>query len=871
MKPTLFPAGETAFTSNGLGRLSPIMCRVTHERNGQFDLEMDIRIDDKHFADLAEEKIIYAPFDNTGVCQPFDIYKITKAMEGVVTVYANHVYYRTVKTTVMPCSALSCAASMQAVENSVVGDEMFELTTDMTTQGRFEVNKPQPMRNILFGQRGSLLDVYGGEFVFDHFRIHLSSAAGSEKNVTLRYGKNLTKLKKTTDASNVWTGIVPYWIGSEGTDQELVTLPEEVIYANTVTNHPYKMVIPVDLSSRFSEKPSVEALRAAATQYVNSNVKTAIPSSMDVSFIQLWETEEYKNIANLERVSLCDTISIEHAQLGVSVKAKITKTVYDVINERYESMTIGDVRAGLGATIEAAANAVEEKAVSKTALQAALEAATKLINGGLGGHVVNNTDDNGHPNEILVMDQPDKAAAVNVIRVNKNGIGFSQNGYAGPFNSAWTIDGRFVADYITAGTLNAAIIKAGILTDSAGKNFWDMTTGEFSLSANSTVGGRTVSNIATSAASSAVNGQTQQSIFNKLTNNGQTQGIYLKNGKVYLNFTYAEGGTLKLGSANNGNGILEIYDANDVKIGEWKNDGLTQTKEMRMWKTVPSGMSVVTEDCKMHQNESIIRWMLGSKYAGFIGTQYWPYGYDGTLSEDDLCLNVLGGNHLSLGLACNSSGSAVDTGGTFKGEIEVIDISYNDNLRSGVTVSINEPIHLHSDGIVCYGGGFYNSSWNKTSGAGFYFESGNSEIAVVRGKDVKINAYNGKAYYNDVEIATESSSSIRYKHDIKPIEEDTDLDPHRLLDLRVVQFKWNNDHPLQHEDMRERTVPGIIAEDVEEIYPSAVIHKDGKVESWDERRLIPGMLALIQEQDKKIQLLEERLATIERAWKEMRC
>jgi hypothetical protein len=119
-----------------------------------------------------------------------------------------------------------------------------------------------------------------------------------------------------------------------------------------------------------------------------------------------------------------------------------------------------------------------------------------------------------------------------------------------------------------------------------------------------------------------------------------------------------------------------------------------------------------------------------------------------------------------------------------------------------------------------------------------------------------------KAYYNGTEIAKVSSSSRRYKHSIASLS--ADLDPHKLLDLPIVQFEWNDDHPLQYDDMRGQTIPGIIAEDVEEIYPAATIHDaEGRVESWDERRLIPGMLALIQEQDKKIKELEARLAKIE--------
>ena len=123
---------------------------------------------------------------------------------------------------------------------------------------------------------------------------------------------------------------------------------------------------------------------------------------------------------------------------------------------------------------------------------------------------------------------------------------------------------------------------------------------------------------------------------------------------------------------------------------------------------------------------------------------------------------------------------------------------------------------------------------------------------------------NSSFLYKNTPVALQSSSSRRYKHSIRPIESEA-LDPHKLLDLPIVQFEWNENHPLQYEDMRGQTIPGIIAEDVEEIYPAATIHDtEGRVESWDERRLIPGMLALIQEQDKKIKELEARLARLEK-------
>lgn len=71
---------------------------------------------------------------------------------------------------------------------------------------------------------------------------------------------------------------------------------------------------------------------------------------------------------------------------------------------------------------------------------------------------------------------------------------------------------------------------------------------------------------------------TQLEIFNRLTNNGAAQGVFLKDGKLYLNFSYAQGGTLKLGGVNNGNGQAEVYDSSGNKIGSWNKDGFNLQK-----------------------------------------------------------------------------------------------------------------------------------------------------------------------------------------------------------------------------------------------------------------------------------------------------
>ena len=140
----------------------------------------------------------------------------------------------------------------------------------------------------------------------------------------------------------------------------------------------------------------------------------------------------------------------------------------------------------------------------------------------------------------------------------------------------------FVADCITTGTLIAGIIKAGILSDAAGVNFWNMDTGEFSLSANATIGGSTVQSIAQGAANTAVSAQTQEDIFNKLTNNGAAQGISLNGGQLYINGEYVSTENLmvnRIFSKNGGSGRwVELDGISSIRL-EFSNGAYIEMKD----------------------------------------------------------------------------------------------------------------------------------------------------------------------------------------------------------------------------------------------------------------------------------------------------
>ena len=473
MIPILYPGNETQFNKNGLGPLADaISCVVEEERNGQYELHMTYPVTGVHYADLQETRIILAkPFDG-GTAQPFIIYKISRPMDGIVTVDAEHISYRLNGTVVMPFSSSGIISLFSTdLPGHIVGTNPFTFQTDITSAQGYSIDLPREVRGMMGGEENSLLQKYGGEWEFNGFNCYLHAARGSDNNVTLRYGKNITDINSVIDMTSVYTGIVPYWTN----ENETVTLTEKVVMSSHASDYPFNIVKTVDFSSDFETAPTETQLRNAATAYVNNNEGWKLKNNIEVSFVALWETEQYKNIAPLERVKLCDLVTVIYEPLGVNFKTKVIATEYNVLTEKYNKITLGEQSFTLGAIIEESVTESEVQTTSR--MRNAIERATKLIQGGLGGHVVFSTNADGEPEEILIMDTDDIGTATNVIRMNLAGIGFSDSGYMGPFDTAWTIDGHFVADFIDTGTLNADLIKAGILQDAGGNTTFNLATG----------------------------------------------------------------------------------------------------------------------------------------------------------------------------------------------------------------------------------------------------------------------------------------------------------------------------------------------------------------------------------------------------------
>lgn len=490
MIPVLYPPNATDFSTFGLGVLTDtISCEVTEERNGVFECLLKYPVSGQHYGLITKECIIKAKPNDTAADQAFRIYRITKPLNGIVTIYGQHISYDLANVPVLPFSTESRSPQL-ILSQLLSGDTRFTGWTDYSYAKAFSVTQPKSVRACLGGTEGSMLSQWHGEFEWDNFTVKFHSHRGQKTGVVIEYGKNLTALEQDEDNSGVYTALLPYAVYTpEGTDTEtVVTLPEVTLPIVTSEIVRAKTLI-MDFSDQFDGVVTEEALRAKANSYIKANPLGATIPTVKVSFEPLWKQPEYS--ALLERVNLCDTVTIRHSLLGVSASAMVIETVYDTLAERYKSISLGQSKSSMITTISEVQSTVDkvESTVGRfpKLLQTAIGKATGLITGQSGGYVVIHTaEENGQPYELLILDAPSIDDAVNVWRWNVGGLGFSHNGYNGPYETAITADGQIVADFITSGSLVANIIKAGVIQSQDGSSWWDLESGEVVLHAYAT-------------------------------------------------------------------------------------------------------------------------------------------------------------------------------------------------------------------------------------------------------------------------------------------------------------------------------------------------------------------------------------------------
>lgn len=492
MIPVLYKADATEFETFGIGALSECtLCEVTEERNGAFECTLKYPVTGRLFAELKNERLIKAKPNDTSKEQLFRIYRITTPINGIVTIYAQHISYdlSNIAELMWSSAKISPSLAMSRLFTKTATTHNFKCSTDFSSGKPFSVSKPKSVRACLGGSEGSILDLWGGEYEWDNFNVILHSKRGKDNGVVIEYGKNLTDMEQDNDFTDVYTDLLPYAVFSDENTEKVITLSEVTL---PIVDNPLRnKTLIKDLTEFFDDKASINenSLRTKAQSYIKANPLGVETPTLTVAFEPLWKQPEYSAI--LERVSLCDTVTIRHSALGITAKSKVIKTVYDSLAEKYVSITLGTAKSNFVNTvgdIKTELSEVKNKTENFPLLiNTAVKNATSLITGQNGGYVVINTNSvSGQPYELLILDAPTIESAVNVWRWNVGGLGFSKNGYNGPYETAITSDGQIVADFITSGTLTANIIKAGVISSFDNSSWWDLESGEVHLKAYAT-------------------------------------------------------------------------------------------------------------------------------------------------------------------------------------------------------------------------------------------------------------------------------------------------------------------------------------------------------------------------------------------------
>lgn len=470
-------------------------CQCTEERNGVFELEFQYPMLGRYAADLIIDRYVKAKPNASAANQFFHIRKVSKPINGMFTVSCEHISYALSGYPVPTVSASGNAqvainAILTAAKNQLGKDTGFSVaTTDITLSSSIALTNVSA-RAALGGVSGSVLDVYGGEYEFDNYTIRLHKARGKDRGVRIAYGRNMTELKCDIDMDSAYTGIYGY------VKNDKVDLHSYKAVTNSSGINAKTLIR--DFSSDFSGGDSEitqSGLDSAVAAYAAANDINSPTVSMTVSFVDLSQSPEYASFSALESVSLCDTVQIYHKDLNINIKAKVIKTVYDVLRERYTSIDLGSPRANFADVIKQTVNEAKDLrgqlVLAKSDLTAAYEKAiadaTAAITGNSGGYVRLNPSQN--PQEILIMDTPNISTAKNIWRFNLSGFGHSSGGYSGSYKTAITQDGHIVADFIDTGTLTANIIKAGIMQSANGEFSFNLESGHIEASDINITGG----------------------------------------------------------------------------------------------------------------------------------------------------------------------------------------------------------------------------------------------------------------------------------------------------------------------------------------------------------------------------------------------
>lgn len=343
MIPILYDSTETSYTTNGLGRLRDCTeCKVVEERNGVFECDFTVPVDGANFDHIKIGRTIGVRHDDSNDIQPFDIVSYSKPINGVVTFHAVHISYRQSGMVAQGTGITSLSAALNMLKTTAQPDNPFMYTADFESNAYMASadGTPRSVRQFLGGIEGSILDTYGGEYEFDKYSVILHKSRGVDRDFSIKYGVNMLDFKDDTDALGAYSSCIPFWKG------ENTIVVGSRVDSGLPTASGRNDCVPLDLSEKFEGRPTTTQLQDKALSVMQGRQPNLPKSTINVDFVRLQDMG-VDWLGNLYQCKLCDTINVEFPKYNIAGRFKIVKTVFNVLENRFEKMELGTLSTTL--------------------------------------------------------------------------------------------------------------------------------------------------------------------------------------------------------------------------------------------------------------------------------------------------------------------------------------------------------------------------------------------------------------------------------------------------------------------------------------------------------------------------------------------
>lgn len=387
MIPVLYDRLESDYLSAGVGVLSECTrCEVTEEVNGTYELEFDYPSTGEFYERLLDVGgQVCVTHDHNGDVQPFDIYRYSAPVDGIVTFYGSHISYRLsnlikqrqATTFSSPSAFFTTLAYAPLTLISVPGSFTF---TDYTgyDAGSFKIPPVYNVREALLNREeleeypnGSFLSVWDGEFVFDKSDVKFYKQRGQDRGVQIIHGKNIAGIIRDKDSGGIVSEIVPIWTDENGnttiyssvrsSNFDVYSLPWTTIngdYMYAKKGDMFYFRAPdirgavYDLSDKFDTEPTETEATNAARSYMSKNSTWRATDNIEIDFIDLYAADEYADVKQIEKLSVGDRALVSFPDLGIQAPGvEVMSGTFDVLGERFTTMELSSIRTTLAKLI----------------------------------------------------------------------------------------------------------------------------------------------------------------------------------------------------------------------------------------------------------------------------------------------------------------------------------------------------------------------------------------------------------------------------------------------------------------------------------------------------------------------------------------